>query len=193
MVVSDFYYFIVSYLFVIIGGFFLINWLSNGVVRRFLIVKASRGSKILVKVHNKLKTYCVSGWLEGNDLLFFDNESKRNKQKTPKRIVVNDDVFYRFMGVWACDVDEATNNVFKHDGSVIPGFDVIRWNNLYLRALMKPATEDKSNIILFIIIGLVFIALIVSVVVLVKLGQVQQAVSSLGAIKSSSVGGVNVV
>jgi hypothetical protein len=191
---KDTLYFLASYIFIIVGGFLLINFLSGGYLTKFLRVKASRGGKILVKVHNKLKTYCVLGWLEGEDLLYFDNESKRNKQKTPKRVTAKDrDIFYRFSGVWAVDVDEATNNVFKHDGSTIAGFDVIRWNNLYLRALMKPAPEDKDKLIAFITLALAGLCLLLIIVVLVKFGGLQSAVNNLGAIKSASVSGTNIV
>lgn len=190
---TDMFYFAGSYLAVLLGGFFLVNWLSAGVLRYFLRVKASRGRLILTIVHTKLKTYVTTGGLEGADFVYFDKESKANKQKTPKRICnVPRDCFYRFMGLWACSVDEASNNLIKPDGSVTPGFDAIRWNNLYLRALMKPTPEDKNNIILYIMLVVLIIELFIIIFLAVKVGALPGLINSLKAVGGSTVSGVNV-
>jgi hypothetical protein len=189
---KDALYFAGSYLFILIGGYALLNWLSAGVLSKFIRVKASRGRFILCIIHTKLRSYVTKGWLEGEDLVFYDNESKANKQKTPKRVNADRSCFYRFMGVWACNVDEAKNNLIKPDGSVKPGFDAIRWNNLFLRALMKPSAEEKNNLLMIGILILVFLTLILCIVCLVRIGAVNKAVGLLSQVKAATVTGVNV-
>jgi hypothetical protein len=190
---TDAIYFIGSYLLVLIGGFFLINWLSAGVIKTFMKVKSSRGRLVLIKLHTKLRTYVSTGWLEGDDLVYFDKESKENKQKVPKRISSpGRDCFYRFMGLWTCDIDEATNNLIKPDGSIKEGYDAIRWNNLYLRALMKPAPQEKDRIFIIIICIMLFIVLILGIVTLVKTGQLSSQITALKSIGSSAIKGGNI-
>jgi hypothetical protein len=190
---TDMFYFAGSYLAVLLGGFFLLNWLSAGVLRYFLRVKSSRGRLLLVIVHTKLRTYTTTGGLEGQDLVYFDKESKANKQKTPKRINNADrSCFYRFMGLWACNVDEGTNNLIKPDGSIEKGFDPIRWNNLYLRALMKPTPEDKDKIFLIIIAVVVIIVLFVTIFLAIKVSGLTALINGLKAVGGSTVAGVNV-
>lgn len=189
---KDALYFMASYLAILLGGFALLNWLSAGVLSKFLRVKASRGKYILCIIHTKLRSYVTKGWLEGEDLVYYDNESKANKQKTPKRIFADRTCFYRYMSVWACNVDEAKNNLIKPDGSIKPGFDAIRWNNLYLRALMKPSAEEKDKIFLWVILGVLVLIIILLVVCLVKIGAVNNAIAGLNQIKAASVAGVNV-
>lgn len=190
---TDMYYFAGSYIAVLLGGFFLLNWLSAGVLRYFLRVKSSRGRLILTIVHTKLKTYVTTGGLEGADFVYFDKESKANKQKTPKRITnVSRDCFYRFMGLWAVSVDEATNNLIKPDGSVKIGFDAIRWNNLYIRALMKPTPEDKNNILLIVMLILLILMFFIVIFLAVKVNGLTALINGLKAVAGANVGGVNV-
>jgi hypothetical protein len=189
---TDSLYFAASYLAILLGGYALLNWLSAGVLGGFIRVKSSRGRFVLVIVHTKLRSYVSKGWLEGEDLVYYDKESKANKQKTPKRVNADRDCFYRFMGVWACNVDEAKNNLIKPDGSVKPGFDAIRWNNLFLRALMKPSAEEKNNALLIALLILTFLTLILCIVCLVRIGAVNKAVGLLGQVKGVTIAGVNV-
>lgn len=190
---TDMFYFAGSYIAVLLGGFFLVNWLSAGVLRYFMKVKSSRGRLILVIVHTKLRSYVTTGGLEGNDLVYFDKESRANKQKTEKRINNADrNCFYRFMSVWACNVDEATNNLIKPDGSVKIGFDAIRWNNLYIRALMKPTPEEKDKILIIIILVLLVLVFFITVFLAVKVNSLNTIVQGLSTVASNTVKGVNV-
>jgi hypothetical protein len=198
----DVIYFLASYIAIIVIGYVFLNWLSASFLAKFIKIKAGRGRYVMVKVHSKFRTYVVKGWLEGQDLLYNDAESIANKQKTHKRLTIpgtqkdGEDFrsyFYRFAGVWACDVDESTNNIIKRDGSILQGYDAIRWNNIYIRALMKPAAEEKKSIILFVIAGVCVLALVLTIVVIVRIGKVEAAISALSTIKQAAITGGNVV
>jgi len=141
---NDIYYFIISYALIILFGFGLIQFLSNGFLSVFLKAKASRGRKILINVRSKTTHYFVTGLIEGDFLVFDDRESKRNKQKTPKRLAIPSDknIFYRAFGVTTCNVDEGDNKFILPEGSSVSGFDAIKHSNLYTRALTKPAEID---------------------------------------------------
>jgi len=137
-------------------AFFLIDFLSNGFLIIFLKAKASRGKKILINVRSKTIHYFTTGEIQGDFLVYHDRESKRNKQKTPKRLAIEkNDVFYRAFGVTVCNVEEGDNNFIAPYGSSIPGFDAIKHSNLYTRALTKPAEDDKDLLKILLIVVLV--------------------------------------
>jgi hypothetical protein len=110
---NDFYYFLLSYVIIIFGGLIFFNWLSNGYLFKLLSVKSSRGKKILIHIKSKLQYYIITGKLEGDFIVYMDREAKANKQKTPKRVCIDSQGFYRDLGVWNVNIDEASNNILK--------------------------------------------------------------------------------
>ena len=178
-----------GYFCVLLLGFLFLNFLSGGYLLKFLRVKSSRGSKILVMVRSKLNFYSVVGRLEGDFLVYHDRESKANKQKTPKRISVDRVAFYRAYGVWCINVDEANNSVLASGGEV-SGFDAIKMNNLFERALYKPSPEANDKILVIIILVLAVLSLILLAAVFVKLNKLHAGISALaniGRVVSSNV------
>lgn len=88
--------------------------------------------------------------------------------------------------------DEEKNCLFKYDGQAVAGFDPLRWNNLLLRALMKPAPDEKNNIVLFIALGSCILTLIFGVIILIKIGQLNSSLAVLRTVGSATVTGGNV-
>lgn len=134
---------------------FLVSFLERGFFWKFLKVRVSFGRLIMVKIRSLNRDYFAVGKMQEGFLLF----------KTPegyKRISLeNREAFYRCLGANWLDIDEKTNNVSNTDYKVLEGYDAIKYNNLYLRALYKPTiAETKEKIILgaIIIMGLIIVA-----------------------------------
>lgn len=188
---SSMWKFVLSYALIILIGFFLINWLSNGFLTIFLKVKASRGRLVLVNVRSKLLHYFVAGRVEGEYLVYHDRESKKSALKEPKRLVIPDEqVFYRAYGVNAVNVDEATGSIFKMDLKGVTGFDPIKFSNLYSRALTKPSLMEDKNLKTMIIVILVAVIIVGLGLYIVysKLGSIGSAVEGIKQISGVNIG-----
>ena len=192
MPISDAIYFMISYAGILLIGFGLIQWLSNGFFTKFLRVKASRGKLVLVNVRSKLLHYFVSGKVEGSFLVYDDRESKANKQKEKKRIVLPDGAFYRAIGVSCVNVDEEKNSVIMPGGEGVVGYDAIKFSNLYTRALFKPSVspEDKTKLLIIVVLILCLLLALGLVMVFTKVNAVGEAVALLNQV--GGVTGVNV-
>jgi hypothetical protein len=189
-VLNDMLMFMLSYALILVIGFIIINWLSGGFFSVFIKVKLSRGRLVFVEVKSKLVHYYVPGRIQGGFLVYHDRESKRNKQKEPKRLAIpEDNVFYRSGGCNCVKVDEDKNCLFVFNLDGVSGFDAIKWSNLLSRALTKPALEDdgKTRILIIVILIAVILLAFGLVMVYVKIGSLQQAIQGLG-----NVAGVNV-
>lgn len=145
-----------SYAAIIAIGFFLVNWLQNGFLLTFVRVKASRGKLSLVKIRGVTHDYFKAGKINEGFLIYKDSE----KQK--RRISLKPGMTYRVMNVHCVDIDDETNAVIGHDYKIKSGFDAVKFENLYLRALMRPTLLDsKEKLILLLvvvaIVGIVFV------------------------------------
>lgn len=136
------YYVIVGLLF-----FFTVGFMQRDFFYPFLSVKMSFGKFILVKVRTIHRDYCRKGRIEdGNILMFSPSRGKEVRLVIP----ANEKVFYRFMGVIMCDVDEEKNAFGTYDFSTVSGYDGERINDLIKRALKKPALNDPIMRIILI-------------------------------------------
>jgi hypothetical protein len=179
-----------GYLGVFLLFLFFFNFLSKGYLISFIRVKAARGKKVLINVKATVGGfYSVIGKLEGEYVIFHDRESKANKQKTPKRVPISNADFSLVYGCWCINIDEATSSVFKPTGEII-NVDVIKYNNLYERALYKPSPEANEKILNIIMLIVCIITLLGMVVLFTKLSKLEGAVAALG--KVANVVGVNV-
>lgn len=145
-----------SYLAIILLGFGLINFLSNGFLLKFIRVKASRGRLCLVKIRSVTHDYYKSGKINDGFLTYKDNE------KNERRIALKPGMTYRVMNVHSIDIDDETNAIINHNYEVKSGFDAPRFESLYVRALMRPSLlESKEKIIMILvvvaIIGIIFV------------------------------------
>ena len=143
------------YLIVLAIGMFLISMLQKGFFMPFLKVRASFGNKIMVKIRAVNRDYFRVGWIEDAFLVFKSSDGE-------KRINVPDSsVFYRVMGTTWCDVDEVKNALVKPDFTVAPGFDAVKYNDLYIRALYRPSVSDNTDKLM---IGLISLAIVLIVI-----------------------------
>lgn len=177
---NEIYYFIISYVAIILLFLFLTNWLSSGFLIFFIRAKMSRGRKVLVINRGMIESYASLGWLEGNHFCYFDRETKRKeKNKVSKRLTVQEGTspFFRLFGVTVVMIDEKTNNFILPNGDVKNGFDAIKQENLLLWALQRPRDTEKLLIWLIVIMVAVILVLMVSGMSVYKLNQLQSSIN----------------
>lgn len=155
----------------------LLSFLERGFFWKYLRVRLSFGRLVLCKVRAINRDYFRTGQIIEGFLVYKSKEGN-------KRIKLDkSDVFYRVMGTSWIDIDEEKNAICKVDYDSIEGFDAIKYNNLFLRALYKPSiAEPKDKIIIggIIIIGIVL--LVVAYLVYKNSGEIlliKEAVNNL--------------
>jgi len=123
--------------------------LLRGFFWKFVKVRMSFGRLVLVKIRGINRDYYATGEIDENFLVYTDKVSKKKE----KRININDNsCFYKSLGVTWIDVDAQTNNICKPNYTISSGFDAVKYNNLYVRALYSPQiTDTKDKIILALI------------------------------------------
>lgn len=131
---------------VLVIALLALSFLMRGFFFKFLKVKASFGSKILVRIHTQIDRYYTIGVIEDGFLVF------KTRSKSNRRVVLPNGAIYRSIGVYWIDVDEEKNCVIKPNMDVVSGFDADRYNSLYLRALYRPAIQDANAKIMFFLI-----------------------------------------
>lgn len=133
-------------------GLIIIAFMQRGFLFKFLVVKASMGKKILIRIKEvRHWDYAVGNWSE-QDLVFGSKkERKRINNILPEHI-------YRSLGLNWIDLDSkkwaiiSTNNT-----EAVSGFDPEKQEALVTRALYKPPIEDTKDkvILVLIVLGVV--------------------------------------
>ena len=139
----------------------MVGMILKGFFWSYIRVRLSFGRLILIKVKAVNRDYFKVGWVDEGGLIY---TTKFNKKKVEKRISLTDNsVFYKCLSVSWIDVDEQSNCIIKH-GAMVDGFDAVKMNNLYVRALYQPQINDNREklmmgilIILAIGIGVVLL------------------------------------
>lgn len=140
----------IYYMVVMILTFFLVGLLERGFFFQYVRVKLSFGRFILVKIRAINRDYFRVGKVIEGFLVFKSPAGQKRISLDP-----NTPGFYRVMGTTWIDLSDETNAVVKPDFSVASGFDAVKYNSLYLRALYKPAIADNTTKIL--IAGMILI------------------------------------
>lgn len=136
----------------------IISFSQRGFFWKFIRVKLSFGKFILCKVRAINRDYYKIGRIVEGFLIY---KVDRNNHK---RIAINDSsVFYRSLGTTWVDIDDSKNAMVKPDYSTVDGFDAVKYNDLYIRALYKPQINEVERYFKIIIFVLI-IAIIVSAV-----------------------------
>jgi len=151
ILIQTIYYAVVMFL-----SIFAISMIQPGFFWAYMRVKLSFGRLIVVKVRAINRDFFKVGKIEEGFLIFKSNEGY-------KRIdIKNKSVFYRVMGTTWMDLEDSTSNLCSVDYSVVQGFDSVKYNNLYLRALYKPKealSMDRLILggIILVLIGIGFL------------------------------------
>jgi len=147
----------IYYLTVLVLSLFIVSFIQKGFFWKFLRVKISFGKYTMVKIRSINRDFYTVGTIQEGFLIF-------KPYKDYKRLSVpSKDAFYRSMGVSWIDIDDQKNAICMPDYSTVTGFDAEKYNDLYKRALLKPALVDtKERIIIgaIVIIGLICIGIL---------------------------------
>jgi len=180
--VNDIFYFMLSYIIILVVAYVLINFLSNGFFNVFIAVKVSRGKKTLVKVHGVADTYFRVGKVDETEIVFKD------RRKNTRRIQISKEAIYRAAGVYCVDINDSNNCVLKPDGSAVQGFDAIKHENLYIRCLTRPNIINKKDqiklfLMVLVILGAIGFVVYQNILLEEKLLNLAQAINKLGVVR----------
>lgn len=143
--VQAFYYGVVMLLMA-----FFVGLIQKGFFWKYLRVRMSFGRFILVKIRAINRDYFAVGKIDESFLVF-----KREGEE--KRIKIKDSSpFYKAMAVSWIDIDDVKNAVCSADYQAIDGFDAAKYQELYNRALYKPAIAQnmKEKFLILLLIGI---------------------------------------
>ena len=135
-----------AYLVLTILILFALNWMTNGFLFPAIRVKLSRGKKILVSVRGIGGSYYRACKITGGFLKYKDTE-----KNTHLVSIDNSSFIDHIGGTKAITVDEQTDIILSPDLKGGEGFDGVKYENLYLRALMSPNSEDKIMKLILIV------------------------------------------
>jgi len=144
---------------VVLLAFLVINFLQAGFLRVFMIVKGSRGKKIMTNIYAVNRNYVKAGFVDNGWYVYSDGNGHEKRMKIPSKIAI----FYRFLNVTWVNVDEESNCFITPDGKTVTGHDAIKTNDLYKRALMSHAILDPRTQIQFFL-TIVTVGLLVVVI-----------------------------
>jgi len=173
--------------FLLIGGTLIgVGFIQNGFFWKFINVKLSAGKNILVKIKEIQRQYYRVGTIIEGDLVYKLTKKDIKRINIPK----NNTVIYKSLGIDFIDVDGITNAINTVDYTGVSGFDSVKMNDLFVRALTKPKLDDTEKIIVLVLLGIILIA--VGIVIFNILDQSQQIEfikNQLGTMQGNVVGG----
>lgn len=144
---SEFLVIVGSYVGVFLLSTFVFNFLMAGFLKTYLIVKGSRGAKVLVQVFTVSRTYYKAGYVDNGFLVYKDAKKNEKRLSIPEDI----NVFYRSLNVTCISVDEEKNTIILPSGKGVNGFDAEKMNNLYLRTLYRPEIQSPKEQLMFVL------------------------------------------
>jgi hypothetical protein len=171
-----------SYLAVILIGIGIINWMSGGFLWPFARVKMSRGRFTLVRVRGVTGDYFRIGEIMESWLVFKDRQKEKRRLSCPEKSYIN-----YAMGVKTIDVDDEKNAIMTADFKAVSGYDAIKFENLYVRALTAPKLEDKLMMIILIIIIIVLLVSLFNAFSIYKLGGKIDALNTVAKVAQNVV------
>lgn len=136
-----------SYVAVFLLATMVFNFLMAGFLRTYMLVKGSRGAKVLVQVVTVSRNYYRTGYVEDGFLVYKSATKHEKRLSIPQNV----NVFYRSLNVTCISVDEELNTIVLPNGKNITGFDAEKYNNLYLRTLYRPSILNPQQQIMFVL------------------------------------------
>jgi amino acid transporter len=154
---TEFYYFLVSGAVLMGIVVFIMNFLLGGFLGPFLKVKASRGRKVLVRVHHPIQDFFRVGEIVEGFLVYVD------RAKETRRLKMQPGIVTRSLNVYWVEVDDEKNCFFKREsGDAVSGFDAVKFDELLKRALYRPLTlGDQLLKIALILLAIVVLGIII--------------------------------
>lgn len=152
------------------SGFFIIcltigilNVLMKGFPMAYLGVKASRGKKILLRIHSITGKYYRGAKIIDSTTIRFKTKNNKNNIETG----IDKSCVWDELGVKGVDYNEQTAQIIQQTNfSAIAASDPNETDNLLTRALTGPQLMDKKELII-IILGVLNILATAAVIYLV--------------------------
>lgn len=155
--------------------FGVLNWLSGGFLIPFARVKMSRGRLSLIRIHCVTGSYFKPGEIIEGWLVFKDSQKQKRRIACPNRGFID-----HAYGVKTIDVDDEKNCIITPDMKTVPGYDAVKFENLYVRALTAPHLEDKLLKIILIVVIILALIVLADIVFTYKLGVKIDALTLVG-------------
>lgn len=170
------------YLVVILSCYLVFDFLSGGLIKNILLVRMSRGKKILVHVYGLEGWYWTNGELNDNHLRY------KTKEGDKKSLTIQDEKYIgREYNLPVVVVDAVKNAVWKPRLSGVEGFDAKAMDNVIKQALNKPNISDEK-VLKAILLGVIVTAVISGYVAYKffaipgMLEQIMEAIRSIGTV-----------
>lgn len=171
------------YLVVLLLAVLIVSFIQRGFFWKFLKVRLSFGKLILVKLRNPLRDHFAVGHVEDSFLMY-----KIHKNWRRHAIPAKEPIFYRSLGMTWLDVDEVTGAFCKPDYSGVTGFDSQKFQDLYVRALYKPAiTNNQDKIIIGCVILLIVLVIVLAFFMYKHQVMLQTIQASLEGLKTATI------
>ena len=155
------------YLGVVLLTFLIFNFLTKGFLRNYLLVKASRGKKVLVRIYSITGKYYKPGIIKSGMLSYKDRAGEKPVHKVTKTEVFNE------MGVNCVEVDEETGGVKTVNFDAVEAMDNKKVDHLMVRCLYKPSFKDNPReMILLILMALSLGANAIIIYLVLNIGKV---------------------
>jgi len=123
------------------------NFMSNGLLFKYVRSKTSGGSKCLVRIHGSTDPYVVVGTFKDKGLHYTKRGSKQNTIITPPKGSID-----RFFKAYYIEVDEETDAIFGVNKTPVKGVNGETVDSLIKRAVMMPQINDFSKILVLILL-----------------------------------------
>lgn len=150
---KEIYMFMISYFAVFFLAFLVISFMQGQLFWKWLMVKTSRGKKVLIHCYDRTGvSYIVGKPLE--TILVF----KSHKEK--KELVIPINSIYKSIGVNNIDVDGINWTIFLREGKSVPGIDPGSMANIHERALMKFNLNPLNDTLIMVLLVVVIVILL---------------------------------
>jgi len=139
-----------SAIFILTLAFF--NFLTAGLLFKFIGAKASRGKKILIIIHTVTNSYFKLGKIDEGFLRFKDENKKG------RTFPVNKEDVYRLMTVNTIEVDDINSNIINKFGSPHNNrYDAVKTDEFLERAITRPNMGGLSKELIIMIVVLILL------------------------------------
>jgi len=164
----------IAYSVVVLLSLILLGLFQKGFFWKFLRVKSSFGALLMVKVREVNRDYFAIGRIKEGFLLY-KVKGEKHRHGIPRDKVV----LYKCLGVTWVDIDGETGNICNVDYSTSPGFDSVKYESLYTRALFAPRIQDQTTKVLLILVIISFILLLGLAIMVYTQGKKLDSILSL--------------
>ncbi len=140
-----------------------IGLILRGFFWKYIKVRMSFGKLLMVKIKAINRDYFAIGWINENQLVFTQRAGGKTGKEEKRIDIKYKSSFYRSLSITWIDIDEEKNCVIHPEYKKTEGFDAVKYNSLYIRALYRPTiTDQQQRIILLLLFGIGIVAIAIA-------------------------------